>query len=148
MDHHKIHEPDINGLFVPFQSHVLLAPTPSDFGHGSEGGLQLLRRVREIDHVSPQVLLVRGEVEMSVPAHGHQDDLLLPGPLALQRLPDRRGDCVRRLRRRDDALRPGELQGSCSTVHQQNKTSTLRCCSSFIHFLVDKYVSLPLQKVE
>lgn len=121
MDHHKIHEPDINGLFVPFQSHVLLAPTPSDFGHGSEGGLQLLRRVREIDHVSPQVLLVRGEVEMSVPAHGHQDDLLLPGPLALQRLPDRRRDCVRRLRRRDDALRPGELQGSCSTVHQQTR---------------------------
>jgi hypothetical protein len=41
---------------------------------------------------------------------------------------------VRRLRRRDDALRPGELQGSCSTVHQQTRRAPMLWCrSSFIH---------------
>uniref|UniRef100_A0A0A9EEK9 Tryptophan synthase-related n=1 Tax=Arundo donax TaxID=35708 RepID=A0A0A9EEK9_ARUDO len=99
------------------ESHQLFQSRSSNinqsyFRDGSQGGLQLVRRVRQVDHVASQVLLVRGEVEVAVAAHGHQDHLLLPGPLALQRLPDRRRDRVRRLRRRDDALRPSELQRS------------------------------------
>ena len=47
---------------------------------------------------------------MAVAAQRGEDDLRLAGLLARQRLADRRGDGVRRLGRRDDALGAGELQ--------------------------------------
>jgi hypothetical protein len=106
-----------NHVVYSFQSSFEASSSPaSDPGHGSQGFLEFVSRVHEVNHVAPEVLVVRGEVEVAVAAHGHQDHLLLPGPLAVHRLPDGRRDRVRRLRRRDDALRPRELQGSCSTA--------------------------------
>ena len=57
------------------------------------------RRPRpRLDDVAAQIGVVRGQVEVPVPAQRGEDHLLLPGLLAGQRLADRRRQRVRRLR--------------------------------------------------
>src|SRR5690242_15321736 len=57
-----------------------------------------------------EVRVVGGEVEVAVTAQPEQDHALLPRLTGGGRLVDRRADRVGRLGRRDDALRPRELQ--------------------------------------
>src|SRR5215469_1510783 len=56
------------------------------------------------------VVVIRGEVQQAVAAQGRQDDFLLAGFLAPQRLLDARGYSVRRLGRRNDAFGAGKPQ--------------------------------------
>ena len=80
---------------------------PAD-GQPGEGVVDALLGELEVLHLARQVALVGGHVEVAVAAQRGQDHLLLAGFGAALGLLDHGGERVRRLRRRDDALGPGE----------------------------------------
>src|SRR4051812_14146096 len=69
---------------------------------------QLVLGEVQVLHGLVEVGLVGRHVEVAVAAQRREDRLLLAALLAPVGLPDRRRDGVRRLRGRDDALRPRE----------------------------------------
>jgi hypothetical protein len=54
----------------------------SYFGNVGQRLPELLIRVCEINHVTSQIPVIGGKVEVAMATHGDEDDLLFPSPLA------------------------------------------------------------------
>src|SRR5690606_19116280 len=98
----------------PYDSYTgtRLTPAHDRFVHARHAGLRGLDcflRVFVVLELALKVGVVRGHVEVTVPAQVEQDHPLLTGFLRFERFLDRGADGVRALRRGDDPLGPREL---------------------------------------